>query len=192
MLAAGGRGPPAAGAGGAKTGLRDGQGVRENSRSSQPRRTGRLPRSSGSGGPSDRRSSDRHLRELLRAAAAGESLAVPADCGGSFLSLRRLHSSTMDLLLGADLRGGQVFNLASGYVTWKEIARLVLEVTGSAAPIRVVPRCGVDGGLSSWPTGGTGRPTHPNRTGVQAHSGPAGLRLALRDAIAATWKSLRR
>jgi UDP-glucose 4-epimerase len=132
----------------------------------------------------------RHLREMLRAAAAGEALTVPADCGGSFLSLDDfIH--ILDLLLGTDLCGGQVFNLASGYVTWKEIARLVLEVTGSTAPIRVVPR-------SEW----TGAAFLADRwelddrrirteLGFKPTREPAGLRLALRDAIAATWKSLR-
>lgn len=132
----------------------------------------------------------RHLREMLRAAAAGETVAVPADCGGSFLSLDDLIQA-VDGLLGTDLRGGQVFNLASGYVTWKEIARLVLEVTGSAAPIRVVPR-------SEW----TGAAFLADRwelddrrirteLGFQPARDAASLRLALRHAIAATWKNLR-
>jgi nucleoside-diphosphate-sugar epimerase len=128
---------------------------------------------------------------MLRAAAAGETVTVPADCGGSFLSLDDF-IQTVDLLLGKDLRGGQVFNLASGYVTWKEIARLVLEITGSAAPIRVVPR-------SEW----TGAAFLADRwelddrrvrteMGFRPARDAASLRLALRDAIAATWKSPRR
>jgi UDP-glucose 4-epimerase len=132
----------------------------------------------------------RHLREMLRAAAAGEPLIVPVDCGGSFLALDDF-IQIVDLLLGTDLRGGQVFNLASGYVTWKEIARLVLEVTGSAASTRIVPR-------SEW----TGAAFLADRwelddrrirteLGFKPAREPAGLRLALRDAIAATWKSLR-
>ncbi len=132
----------------------------------------------------------RHLREMLRTAAAGETVAVPADCGGSFLSLDDfIH--TVELLLGTDLRGGQVFNLASGYVTWKEIARLVIEVTASTAPIRVVPR-------SEW----TGAAFLADRwdlddrrirteLGFKPTRDAASLRLALRDAIAATWKNLR-
>jgi UDP-glucose 4-epimerase len=132
----------------------------------------------------------RHLREMLRAAAAGEPLIIPVDCGGSFLALDDF-IQIVDLLLGTDLRGGQVFNLASGYVTWKEIARLVLEVTGSAASTRIVPR-------SEW----TGAAFLADRwelddrrirteLGFKPAREPAGLRLALRDAIAATWKSLR-
>ena len=132
----------------------------------------------------------RHLRELLRAAAAGEPLAVPADCGGSFLSLDDfIH--TIDLLLGTDLRVGRVFNLASGYVTWKEIARLIRDVTGSTAPIRVVPRAEWTGAAflaDRWELDDRRIRTE---LGFKPTRDPAGLRQALRDAIAATWKSLR-
>ncbi|MBP1775567.1 MAG: NAD-dependent epimerase/dehydratase [candidate division NC10 bacterium] len=132
----------------------------------------------------------RHLRELLGAAAAGEPLAVPADCGGSFLSLDDfIH--TIDLLLGTDLRVGRVFNLASGYVTWKEIARLILDVTGSTAPIRVVPRAEWTGAAflaDRWELDDRRIRTE---LGFKPTRDPAGLRQALRDAIAATWKSLR-
>ena len=58
----------------------------------------------------------RHLREMLRAAAASQTLAVPADCGGSFLSLEDFIQA-VDLLLGADLSGGRVFNLAMRLIT---------------------------------------------------------------------------
>lgn len=133
----------------------------------------------------------RHLREMLREAAAGKPLAVPADCGGSFLSLEDFIQA-VDLLLGADLRGGHVFNLASGYVTWKEIARLIVEITGSAAPVRVVPR-------QEW----TGAPFLADRwelddrriraeLGFAPSPDPAAVREALRGAISATWKELQR
>jgi nucleoside-diphosphate-sugar epimerase len=133
---------------------------------------------------------NRRRRAVESAAAAGEPLAVPVDCGGSFLSLEDF-IQTVDLLLGTDLRGGQVFNLASGYVTWKEIARLVLEVTGSAAPIWVVPRLEWTGAAflaDRWELDDRRIRT---ALGFKPAQDPAGLRLALRDAIAATWKSLR-
>jgi len=133
----------------------------------------------------------RHLRDLLRAAAAGEPLAVPAECGGSFLSLDDfIH--TIDLLLGTDLRGGRVFNLASGYVTWKEIARLILDVTGSTPPVRVVPRAEWTGAAflaDRWELDDRRSRTE---LGFKPTRDPAGLRQTLRDAIAVSWKSLRR
>lgn len=132
----------------------------------------------------------RHLREMLRAAAAGEPLSVPADCGGSFLSLDDFVHA-VDLLLGTELRGGQVFNLASGYVTWKEIARLALEVTGSAVPIRVVPRSEWSGAAFLADRWDLDDRRIRSELGFQPARDSVGLRLALHDAIAATWKSLR-
>jgi UDP-glucose 4-epimerase len=133
----------------------------------------------------------RHLREMLRAAAAGETLAVPADRGGSFLSLDDFLQA-VDLLLRADLSGGQVFNVASGYVTWKEIARLILDVTASAAPIRVVPRPEWTGAAFLADRWELDDRRIRSELGFKPARDPAGLRLALRHAIAATWKSLQR
>ena len=127
---------------------------------------------------------------MLKAATAGQVLAVPADCGGSFLSIDDF-VQVVDLLLGVDLEGGNVYNLASAYVTWKEIARLVVDVTGSAAPIRVLPR-------TQW----TGAAFLADRwelddrriraeMGFKPTRDLVGLRLALREAIAATWASVR-
>lgn len=133
----------------------------------------------------------RHLREMLRAAAAGQTLAVPADCGGSFLSLEDF-TRAVDLLLGADLRGGRVFNLASAYVTWEEIARQIVEITGSAAPIRVVPRAEWTGAAflaDRWELDDRRIRTE---LGFAPARDPAGLRLALREAVAATWRQLQR
>lgn len=132
----------------------------------------------------------RHLREMLRTAAAGEPVVVPDGCGGSFLSLDDLIQA-VDLLLRADLGGGRVFNLASAYVTWKEIAQLVVEVTGSAAHVRVVSR-------TEW----TGAAFLADRwelddgriraeLGFKPARDAAGVRGALRAAIAATWRRLR-
>ncbi len=132
----------------------------------------------------------RHLREMLRAAAAGQALEVPAGCGGSFLDVQDFIRA-VELLLAGDLRGGRVYNLASAYVTWEEVARLVLEVTGSPAPLRVIP-------AAAW----TGAAFLADRwelcdrrlradTGYAPARGPAGVRAALRAAIAATWRNLR-
>ncbi|MBI5166135.1 MAG: hypothetical protein HY998_00150 [candidate division NC10 bacterium] len=35
---------------------------------------------------------------------------------------------------------GETFNLSTVYVTWEEIARMVVEVTGSSSEIKVIPR----------------------------------------------------
>ena len=83
--------------------------------------------------------SGRHLRDMLKMAAAGRPLAVPADCGGSFLSQADFNRA-VEVCLSGSPASPEVFNLASGYVTWEEIAEMVVAVTGGAGGVRVVPR----------------------------------------------------
>ena len=128
----------------------------------------------------------RHLREMLRTAAAGEPVRVPGECGGSFLSMEDFNLA-MELILLKPGSCGQVFNLASAYVTWEEVARLAVEVTGSSARVEVVP-------ASEW----TGAAFLADRWELDDHRiretlgfkplrDPAGLRENLRRAIARTW-----
>ena len=80
----------------------------------------------------------RHLRDMLRDAAAGKDLLVPGACGGSFLSIEDfIHAIELVMLRPESF--GQVFNLSSAYVEWEEIARMAVEVTGSSARVVVVP-----------------------------------------------------
>ena len=80
----------------------------------------------------------RHLREMLGRAAAGQPLEVPAGAGGSFLH----HDDLAQAILLAFQKAktfGEVFNLATIYLSWEEIARIIIGVTGSASPLVVVP-----------------------------------------------------
>jgi UDP-glucose 4-epimerase len=130
----------------------------------------------------------RHLREMLRAAAAGGPLQVPAACGGSFLSMQDFNQ-VVELIL-ADPRGVRgTFNLASAYVTWEEVARMAAEATGASAQVEVVP-------AAQW----TGAAFLADRWELDDHRirealgfkparDPAGVRDALRRAIARTWQA---
>ncbi len=129
----------------------------------------------------------RHLREMLRTAAAGEPVCAPADCGGSFLSVEDFIQA-VELILLNPQSFGQVFNLASLYVTWEEVARMVVEVTGSSARVEVIP-----------PTEWTGAAFLADRweledrrirekLGFKPTRDPAGVRRALQCAIARTWQ----
>jgi UDP-glucose 4-epimerase len=129
----------------------------------------------------------RHLRDMLRMAAAGRALPVPADCGGSFLSMEDFIQA-VELILLNPRSFGQVFNLASAYVTWEEIARMAVEVTGSSAGVQVIP-----------PTEWTGAAFLADRwelddrkirekLGFKPTRDPSGVREALRRAIARTWQ----
>ena len=131
----------------------------------------------------------RHLREMLWTAAAGRPVAVPAGCGGSFLSMQDFNLAVELILSGSPPVGG-TFNLASAYVTWEEVARMAVEATGSSAEIAVVPP-------AEW----TGAPFLADRwelddrriRGALAFKparDPAGIRAALRRAIAHTWRAI--
>ena len=131
----------------------------------------------------------RHLREMLKTAAAGQPLVVPADCGGSFLTQEDFNAAVL-LVLDRPAAGGRVFNLASAYVTWEEVARMVLEVVGGTGGVAPVPR-------AEW----AGAPFLADRwelddrriregLGFRPALDGAGVRAALHRAIAETWKSL--
>jgi UDP-glucose 4-epimerase len=132
----------------------------------------------------------RHLREMLRTAAEGKTLAVPADCGGSFLSQEDFNPA-VETILQRPATTGRVFNLASAYVGWDEVARMVLEVTGGKGAIDLVPR-------EAW----TGAAFLADRwelddrrirtaLGFKPTRDAAEIRLALHRAIAATWERRR-
>ena len=81
----------------------------------------------------------KHLREMLKTAAAGDVLAVPADSGGSFLHMADLAQGMERCLLNPKAYG-QTFNFATVYVTWEEVAQMVRDATGSRSQIRCIPR----------------------------------------------------
>lgn len=80
----------------------------------------------------------RHLRDMIALAQAGQPLMVPDGAGGSFLDHDDL---THALLLAAQRREsiGQIFNLATIYLEWRDIARMILEATGSSSSLEVIP-----------------------------------------------------
>jgi len=132
----------------------------------------------------------RHLREMLRTAADGKTLAVPAECGGSFLS-QEAFNLAVETILQHPAPTGRVFNLASAYVGWDEVARMVVDVTGGTGGIELVPR-------GAW----AGAPFLADRwelddrrireqLGFTSCRDGTGVREALRGAIRATWGRLR-
>jgi UDP-glucose 4-epimerase len=131
----------------------------------------------------------RHLREMLGAAAAGKTLAVPVDCGGSFLSQEDFNLAVETIFQGP-AAAGRVLNLASAYVGWDEVARMVVEVTGGTGGIELVPREAWTGAAflaDRWEL-------DDGRIRGQLEMKPcrdaSGVRGALRQAIGATWRKL--
>jgi UDP-glucose 4-epimerase len=130
----------------------------------------------------------RHLREMLRTAAAGGPVRVPAECGGSFLSMQDLNQA-IELILN-DPRGlGGTFNLASAYVTWEEVARMAAEVTGASARVEVVPPAQWTGAAFLADRWELDDRRIRETLGFKPARDPAGVCEALRRAIARTWQA---
>lgn len=80
----------------------------------------------------------RHLRDMITLAQAGRPLMVPDGAGGSFLD----HDDLAHALLLAAPRQesiGQVFNLATIYLEWREIAGMIIGAAGSSSSVEVIP-----------------------------------------------------
>jgi UDP-glucose 4-epimerase len=132
----------------------------------------------------------RHLREMLRTSAEGKPLAVPADCGGSFL-IQDDFNLAVETILQRPAPAGRVFNLASAYVTWEDVARMVMEVTGGRGGIEVVPRDAWAGAAFLADPWKLDDRRIREQLGFKPCREPSGVRDALRQAIGATWGRLR-
>ncbi len=80
----------------------------------------------------------RHLRDLIKLAQAGEPLTVPKEAGGSFLHLDDLTNALL-MALKKPKTFGEIFNLSTLFLTWEEVARIIIEVTHSSSPLEVIP-----------------------------------------------------
>jgi UDP-glucose 4-epimerase len=80
----------------------------------------------------------RHLRDLIKLAQAGETLMVPKDAGGSFFHLDDLTNAIL-LALQNPKTFGEIFNLSTLFLSWEEVARIIIEVTDSSSPLEVIP-----------------------------------------------------
>ena len=80
----------------------------------------------------------RHLRDLIRLAQAGQPLKVPEGAGGSFLHLDDLTNAIL-LALNKQNTFGEIFNLSTLYLSWEEVARMIIEITGSSSFLEVIP-----------------------------------------------------
>jgi UDP-glucose 4-epimerase len=80
----------------------------------------------------------RHLRELIKLAQAGDPLMVPEGAGGSFLHVNDLTNAIL-LALQRPKTFGEIFNLSTLFLSWQEVARIIIEVTNSFSPLEVIP-----------------------------------------------------
>jgi UDP-glucose 4-epimerase len=131
----------------------------------------------------------RHLREMLRMAADGKVLAVPADCGGSFLSQEDFNLA-VETILEHPGAVGRVFNLASAYIGWDEVARMVAEIAGGKGGIELVPRTAWRGAAFLADRWELDDRRIRSALGLTPSRDASQVREALRQAIAATWQRL--
>ncbi len=80
----------------------------------------------------------RHLRDLIKLAQAGDPLMVPESAGGSFLHVDDLTNAIL-LALQRPKAFGEIFNLSTLFLSWEEVARIIIEVTNSFSPLEVIP-----------------------------------------------------
>lgn len=80
----------------------------------------------------------RHLRDLIKLAQAGNPLMVPEGAGGSFLHLDDLTNALL-IALQKPKTFGEIFNLSTLFLSWEEVARIIIEVTNSSSPLEVIP-----------------------------------------------------
>lgn len=74
----------------------------------------------------------------LLEAAAGHPLEVPEDADGSFLH----HDDLVKAILQAFRQPktyGEIFNLATIYLSWKDLAGMIIELAGSESQLAVIP-----------------------------------------------------
>jgi nucleoside-diphosphate-sugar epimerase len=80
----------------------------------------------------------RHLRDLIKLSKAGEPLMVPKGAGGSFLHIDDL-TNAIRMALQKPKTFGEIFNLSTLFLSWEEVARIIIEVTNSSSPLEVIP-----------------------------------------------------
>jgi UDP-glucose 4-epimerase len=72
----------------------------------------------------------RHLREMMAAAVNNEPLKVVAGAGGTFVTMNDL-AAFVDAVAGLPASAGGVYNIGSLFLTWAEIATMIIETVGS-------------------------------------------------------------
>ncbi len=85
----------------------------------------------------------------------------------------------------------QIFNLATIYLPWEEIARMAVGVTGSSAEVKVVPPAEWTGAAFLADRWELDDRRIRERLGFKPSRDPADAREALRRAIAKTWQQLK-
>jgi len=79
-----------------------------------------------------------HLRELIRKALNNDPLEMVYGAGGAFVTMDDI-ADAMLLVAERPVSGGRTYNLGSFFITWEEIARIIVHLIGSKSPVRLIP-----------------------------------------------------
>lgn len=82
--------------------------------------------------------SGRHLREMIKQALNNETIQVPKDAGGSFLLFEDFLMGIERMMLN-NKAFGETFNLSSFYITWEDIAKMIVGLAGSGQ-VETIPQ----------------------------------------------------
>lgn len=74
----------------------------------------------------------KHLRKMIQSALDGEVIEVPGKAGGSFLHFDDFLLGLEKVLL-EEKSYGETFNLSSFYITWEDVAKMIVEIAGSGS-----------------------------------------------------------
>ena len=78
----------------------------------------------------------RNIRAMIRDAIEKGSIDVPAKSGGSFLQLDDF-VSFIQALFSSDVKG-ELFNTASIYLTWEDVAQLIIDLANPKAKVNAI------------------------------------------------------
>ncbi|XEQ92164.1 UDP-glucose 4-epimerase [Sporomusa carbonis] len=79
----------------------------------------------------------KHLRELINLALSGQPLRMVNGAGGVFVSMDDL-GAAIELAAQNEQAIGQIYNIGSLFLSWKEIGQMIIELTGSQSPLELV------------------------------------------------------
>jgi len=82
--------------------------------------------------------SGRHLRDLVKKALSHKPLEMVRGAGGAFVTMTDL-GRVMDEVLAKEEASGQVYNVGSLFLTWEEIAGMIIRLTNSKSSIDRIP-----------------------------------------------------
>ncbi len=81
----------------------------------------------------------KNLRDLVGRALDGQTLPIVRGSGGAFVTMEDLAAAFRLAMIRPDAAAGQIYNVGSLFATWEQIARMIIELTGTQSRIEFIP-----------------------------------------------------